>query len=170
MKNKLPEVESVIKEYKPHIFGVSESYFKKIHDIEDIKIPNYNVFLSKTLENPNLNVSRLAVFVHEELVKANLRTDLMDDKFSSVWLEVGLKGQKTILIGNVYREWQYLEQNDDNSVTIDAQFDRFERFIEKWELALGTSKECHLLGDMNLNFLEYSKQKIPLNSQSYKLR
>ena len=49
-------------------------------------------------------------------------------------------------------------------------FIRFTTFIEKWKDAIGTDLECHLLGDLNINFLEYSKPTIPTNSQPYKLR
>ena len=48
--------------------------------------------------------------------------------------------------------------------------ERFTKFVEKWESAIESTLECHLIGDLNLNFLEYSKPNIPVNSQSYKLR
>ena len=170
LKNKINEIETVISKYKPHILGISESYFMKGHDLDDVYISDYNIYLSKTLENPELNVSRLAVFVHKNVPKVKLRLDLMDRNFSSVWLEVGLKYQKSILVGNVYRDWQFLGQNDHSSLAVTAQYERFSRFIDKWETALDSSDECHLVGDLNLNFLEYTKPQIPTGSQSYKLR
>ena len=94
----------------------------------------------------------------------------MSNEFSSVWLEINLPRQKRILIGNVYRDWQYLNQPDNSSLNIEAQLERFTKFIECWENAMGSTLECHLLGDLNINFLEYSKPQIPKNSQSYKLR
>ena len=170
LKNKLSELESVVSKYKPHIFGVSEACFKKEHDLNDIRINDYEVFLANTLVNDNLKVSRVAVFVHKNVAKVKLRTDLMNQTFSSVWLQVGLKGQKSILVGNVYREWQYLYQADNSSLSIQAQLCRFTDFINQWKLAIESSEECHLLGDMNLNFLEYANGSIPQNSQSYKLQ
>ena len=167
---KLPEIEAVIEKYKPHIFGISETCFRKKHNLDDIKIDNYEVYLSNTLQNRNLNVSRVAVYVHRDVVKQKLRQDLMTENFSSVWLEVGLKGNKSILVGNIYRDWQYLYQADNTSLAVEEQLSRFSGFIEKWEAAIELSDECHLLGDMNLNFLEYSKVDILPNSQSYKLR
>ena len=170
LKNKIPEIENIIGGYRPHLFGISESCFKTNHDISDIQIPEYEVYLSKTLENPNLNVSRLAVYVHKDIANTKLRSDLMSEDFSSIWLEIRLPRQRSILVGNAYRDWQYLGQDDNSSLQINAQHDRFLRFVEQWELAIGSSNECHLLGDLNLNFLEYSKPVIPQNSQSYKLR
>ena len=94
----------------------------------------------------------------------------MTENFSSVWLEVGLRGNKSILVGNIYRDWQYLYQADNSSLAVQEQLSRFSEFIEKWEAAIESSEECHLLGDMNLNFLEYTKANILPHSQSYKLR
>ena len=170
LKNKIHEIENVISGYQPHLFGISESSFKKGQDISDVQIQDYQVYFAKTLENPNLEVSRLAVYVHKDIVKHKLRLDLMSDDFSSIWLEIHLPKQKRILVGNAYREWQYLGQVDNSSLKIEAQLERFTRFIENWETALNSSLECHLLGDLNINFLEYSKPNIPTNSQSYKLR
>ena len=90
----IPDIESVISNYKPHTFGISKTYFKRNHDMADITIEDYDVFLAKTLNNPELYVSRIAVYVHKDLVKKKLRADLMTDYFSSVCLEVGLNGQK----------------------------------------------------------------------------
>ena len=170
LRNKMENIEQVIEKYHPHIFGISESQFRKDHDINDIKINGYEVHLSKSLDNPDLALSRLAVYVHKDVQKVKVRHELMDNDFSSIWLDVGLCRQKTVLVGNVYREWQLMGQQDQSSLTISAQYDRFSKFIEKWESAIENSYECHLLGDLNLNFLEYNQNVIPQNSQSYKLR
>ena len=170
LKNKIPEIENIISVYRPHLFGISESCHKKNHDIADIQIDDYEVFLSRTLDNPNLNVSRQAVYVHKDIVSRKLRLDLMSDEFSSIWLEIKLPRQKSILVGNAYRDWQFLGQNDSSSLQVSAQLERFLTFVQHWELAIGSGMECHLLGDLNINFLEYSKAVIPQNSQTYKLR
>ena len=170
LKNKIHGIENVISGYRPHLFGVSETCFKKGHDLADVQIQDYEVYFSKTLDNPSLEVSRIAVYVHKDIVKPKVRSDLMSDNFSSIWLEIHLPRQKRILVGNAYRDWQYLGQADDSSLKIEAQLERFTTFIEHWETALESSLECHLLGDLNLNFLDYSKPSIPTNSQSYKLR
>jgi hypothetical protein len=39
-----------------------------------------------------------------------VRDDLMDDSFSSIWLELGLPRKKKFLVCQLYREWQYLGQ------------------------------------------------------------
>ena len=68
LKNKIHEIENVITGYRPHLFGISETCFKKGHDISDIQIQDYQVHFSKTLENPSLEVSRVAVYVHKDII------------------------------------------------------------------------------------------------------
>ena len=62
LQSKKGDIENIVAKFKPHVFGISESLFKKEHDLNDIRIPDYEVHLSKTLENENLKVSRLAVY------------------------------------------------------------------------------------------------------------
>ena len=84
--NKMREIENVIDGYQPHLVGISESNFLKSHDIENVQIPNYKFIPAKTLANPNLNASRVAVYMHDSLV-GKVRNDLMDDSFSSICVE-----------------------------------------------------------------------------------
>ena len=81
--------------------GISESNFKSVHDKNDVRIEDYNIFLAETLDNPLLNVSRVAVYVHKDVI-VKVRHDLMNDSFSSIWLELGLPKQKKILVCNIY--------------------------------------------------------------------
>ena len=67
LHNKLGNIESVINGYKPDILGISESNFFKHHDINDVQIDNYKLFLSDTLANENIKASRIAVYVHDDI-------------------------------------------------------------------------------------------------------
>ena len=109
LSSKQPELHNIVAGYRPHVPGVTESSFKKIHEKEDVEIQDYNLFFSSTLNNPNLAISRACVYVHKDL-KVKVRDDLMNDKFSSVWLELGKPRQKKLLVCIVYREWQYVNQ------------------------------------------------------------
>ena len=93
LSTKRNEIENIINGYTPHILGISEGSFHSSHDITEVQIENYDVYFSKALQNPQLNVSRLAVYVHKDL-NVKVRTDLMNDTFNSVWLECGLPRQK----------------------------------------------------------------------------
>ena len=48
----------------------------------------------------------------------------MNDTFSKVWLEIGLPRKKKILVCNLYRDWQYIGQESDESLSTAAQLGR----------------------------------------------
>ena len=94
----------------------------------------------------------------------------MSDKFSSIWLEVGFPGRRKILVCNIYRDWQYLGQSDHSSLDITEQLSRWIIFLEQWERALDSGKECVVMGDFNLDFLSFYRTDLPSNSQAQRLR
>ena len=94
----------------------------------------------------------------------------MNDTFSSIWLEVGLPRKKKILVCNVYREWQYLRQIDNSSLDVHKQHLRWSTFIDQWERALLENKEVVVMGDMNLNHLNWNNHDLPASDQTSKLR
>ena len=65
-----------------------------------------------------------------------VRNDLMNDRFSSVWLELGKPRQKKLLVCVVYRDWQYVNQPDDTSRSIPAQLERWSGFLDQWETTI----------------------------------
>ena len=85
------------------------------------------------------------MYTHRSLV-VKVRTDLMCDSYSSVWLEVGLPRHKKFLVGQTYREWQLPNQNDRASLTVPEQLARWNVFLDQLERALDTGREVHLLG------------------------
>ena len=169
LKNSMNEIEQTISQYKPHILGISESNFHATHSLEDVQIDNYILYLADTLKNPELNISRVAVYVHKDVI-VKVRNDLMTDNFSSIWLEVGLKRQKKFLVSNVYRDWKYARQDGQASGTIACQLSRWESFLGQWETAIAADSEIHVLGDMNLNFLDFQNDDIQPNTHSARLR
>ena len=90
---------------------------------------------------------------------------MMNDTVSSIWLEVGLKRQKKFLVSNVYRDWKYVNQPNQDSATIAAQLSRWESFVQQWEIAIAAESEIHVLGDLNLNFLDFNNQNITQHAQ-----
>ena len=61
-------------------------------------------------------------------------------------------------------------QEDHSSLTLSTQSNRWSIFLQKWEQALKEDRECLVLGDVNLDFLEWNKQNLPPNDSSHKLR
>ena len=169
LENKINEIETIIDGYRPHVFGLSEANLHLQHDISNVQFTDYNLHTCLSLQAPNLRTSRVVVYTHKSLI-VKLRPDLMDDKFSSVWIEAGLPHQRKILICNAYREWGYLNQADQSSRTIEAQLDRWKIFIAQWELAISEGKEVICLGDINIDHLKWTRNNLSPNSVTARLK
>ena len=83
LHNKMNQLELAVADHQPHLLGISEANFKQVHDLQDVQIADYELFFSKTLENNNLSISRIACYKHNSLV-GDIRPDLMFDSFSSI--------------------------------------------------------------------------------------
>ena len=169
LQNKRDDIESVIQKYHPHILGLSEANLFSHHDLSNVQYPEYTLHSCPTISNPDLNVSRVVVYTHSSLV-VKPRPDLMDDKTSAIWLEVGLPNRHKILVCNLYREWGYLHQPDRSSHSIAAQLERWKVFISKWEQAISEDKEVIVTGDINLNSLKWMRDDLPSTDSIHKLR
>jgi hypothetical protein len=168
--NKMPEIKNIIAQHHPQILGVSEANLLDVHDASLAAVQDYTLHVCPTITNPSLRTSRIVVYTHKDIV-AKLRPDLMCDRYSSIWLEVGLPNHKRFLVSQSYREWQYTNQRGDKrSGTIPEQLTRWLIFLDQWERALSTGMEVHCLGDMNLNHCNWSDPNLPRTNQSYKLR
>ena len=156
--NKMQDIEKVISDYHPHVLGISESNLKKDHDLQDVQLEEYEIITSKTLNNEQLNISRIVCYKHQSVV-GKVRNDLMSDQFSSIWLELGLPNKKKFLICQLYREWRYMGQADrgEYSNTSEQQMRRWVIFIDQWERALATGKEVIVMGDCNIDHLKFNK-------------
>ena len=158
LHNKMQDIEKVISDYHPHVIGISESNLKKDHDLQDVQIQEYELITSKTLENEQLNISRVVCYKHNSIV-SKVRDDLMSDEFSSIWLELGLPNKKKFLVCQFYREWRYMGQADrgEHSNTIEQQMRRWVVFMDQWDRALATGKEVIVMGDCNIDHQRFTK-------------
>ena len=150
LHNKIHEVENIIHDHQPHLLGLSEANLLAGHDLDDVHIQDYDMYTCPTLENPSIKASRIVVYKHSSLT-GKLRPDLMNDGFSSIWLEIGFPRQKKILVCQFYRDWQFLNQPDKSSRSEAAQLQRWIMFLDQWERALSSEMECHILGDCNID-------------------
>ena len=169
LENKVLELERVVGDFHPHFFGISEANLFQHHCLNNCLLEGYDLIVSKTLNNPLLGVSRVVVYKHDSLV-AKVRDDLMSDDFSSIWLEVGFPNKSKFLVCNIYREWQYLGQNSDESRSPTEQLNRWLIFLDQWERALESGKECIVMGDFNLDFLTFNYLTAESSNQSTRLR
>ena len=59
-----------------------------------------------------------------------------------------------------YREWKYVNQQDDSSHSVASQLQRWCAFLEQWEKAISFGSEIIVTGDMNLNFLNWCDDQV----------
>ena len=153
--NKMSELEQVVASFHPHVLGISEANFKRSHQLEDVQLDGYDLILSKTIENDDLQISRIACYKYNSMV-GKVREDLMCDKFSSIWLELGLPGNKKFLVCQLYRERQYMRQASNESRSTPEQLVRWLIFLDQWECALASGKEVIVMGDVNLDHMKFN--------------
>ena len=170
LQNKHHKIETIIAADKPHIIGLSEANLKKDTDLSLVQHDDYTLHTAPTLENPLLGISRLVVYTHSSLV-VKRRHDLENDSLSAVWLELGMPRQKKIIVGNIYREWQHMDQGPDSvSGSVAEQLQRWLIFIDMWGKVLREGKEVMVLGDINLDFLKWTRDNLPASDSSVKLK
>ena len=153
--------------YQPDVFGLSEANLFRHHDQLKVQIPGYWLYTCPTLTNPNLEVSRVVVYIRDNLV-VKPRPDLMNNEVSAIWLEIGLPHKHKILVCNMYREWGYLNQPNKESHNSRAQLRRWELVIENWEKGLRENKEVISTGDININSLKWMSDDLPRNDSIHK--
>ena len=153
LQTKHQEIETVIAGHKPHILGLSEANLWKDHDISAVQYPDYQLHTCSTVNNPNLNVSRVVVYTHNSVI-VKRRPDLENDNISSIWLEVGLPYKRKILMCHAYREWKHMAQGDNSFATLNAQLERWLMFLDQWERALLDDKEVIMAMDAHIDFLK----------------
>ena len=140
----MSEVEVAVSRVTPVILGISESNLHRSVDLSSVQLPGYTMFTAQTMVNPRIRCSRLVVYVCEG-VAATLRTDLMSDEFSFIWIELSVKGsEKKILVSNIYRDHQWLNQGTDKSSKSDEEvMRRWQVYLEQWRRALESGAEVH---------------------------
>ena len=126
--------------------------------MEDVQLDDYDLILIKTIENEDLQISRIACYKHNSMV-GKVREDLLCDKFSSIWLELRLPGKKKFLVCQLYREWQYMGQASSDSRSIPEQLVCWLMFLDQWECALASGKEVIVLGDVNLDHMKFQDSR-----------
>ena len=164
--NKINEIKNLINVHKPKILGISEANLFRSQDINQCQIDDYNLHVGPSAGRPGKEASRVIVYSHKNLV-AKPRLDLSDPDFHSIWLEVGLPKQKKFLVCQAYREWQ--QPGVENSLSIDEQLARWRIFLSQWERALDSGMECIVMGDLNINHLNWQSD-VSRSNQTTKLR
>ena len=120
LANKMIDIESIIDDHKPHIFGLGEANHRHDHDIQAVQIPGYNLHIDSSINNTDLGLARVVVYTHNSL-RVKRREDLEDDVVAAVWLECGLPNHRSFLVCMGYRQWRLVGQPDNSLASIPSQ-------------------------------------------------
>ena len=170
LHRKMPDIKTLIEEHRPHVFALGEANVLESNDIEDVKIPNYDIHLAKSINNQDIKVARIALYTSKQLI-VKRRSDLENDTVQTIWLELGLPQQKKSLVMAGYRQWRLPGQGQE-TVSVPQQKARWNIILEQWERALKEEKEVIVMMDANLDSLTWTKDSnlLPPNHSSIKLR
>ena len=162
--SRMHEIKNLVECHSPQVIGISEANFSKDHNKNLVEIPDYELYLCPVA---GIEMHRIAVYCHKDLI-VKPRPDLSSQNFSSIWLECNLPRQKKFLICNAYREWQVPDV--DGSLTVAEQLLRWQTFLLQWEKAAASGLEVLVMGDMNINHLNWQYQGQNASKQTNKLR
>ena len=102
----------------------------------------------------NHNIFRLVVLVRDN-IDIKVIKELGDNRLSALWLKIGARGRRPMIIGAIYREFRYIYQNiPDDSGSDRNQSHRWNLMIEKWKSAARMG-DVTIMGDLNLDFARW---------------
>ena len=147
LKDKVNEIENLIKTNNFGVFGVTEANFFREDDIKDVEISGYSFFWDKGRENAIRKNSRCCLYVRNDL-NCKIREDLMKDTTPEIWMEIGEPRKRRSLLCVYYREFSEWNQRMWTN-SIKCQTERLEEWLETVEEQL--EKELWLIGDFNFD-------------------
>ena len=150
-KRKVNTIQAEVDLHKPDLIYISEANMYESTPEYETRIVGYKIYKPATVSIHSL--ARLVLLVRES-IEVEVKKDLMDNLVTSIWVKV-LGHNSNILIGGIYREHQFLHQQDDSSLQPQEQLRRWNAFLEQIERA-STSSNCHIIGDFNLDHIRWA--------------
>ena len=147
---KITEIKKVIEDENPEILFLQETEQK---DVDEKCLPRFDEYITYCPKKMTPK-TRILCLIKEDL-NHKIRTDLMKESCSSIWVECATEtGQKTI-IGGYYREWDDLDRTNgktpETQKSIDQMAIRFETFLTQLKQASSENKQVVFIGDLNLD-------------------
>ena len=149
--NKRNLIQALVDQNSPDILFISEANLDESTPSYDSIISGYDITLPKTVTR---NGTARLVLLTKENLDFELQENLMDDIFTSIWLNILRQGTKGFLVCGLYREHQYLNQLSDWSLQPLEQTRRWSHFLRQVETAR-ISSICHIIGDCNLDYKKW---------------
>ena len=156
-QRKLEKIEALILEKVPDLLFISEANL--MADIPDNqrRIDGYRLVLPLTMDT--MQYSRIVLLVREGL-EVEVLTEHMSDKLACIFVKLGQRGRKPLIVGGIYREQHLLlpgaPRGTINLTDAPAQQqDRWRRQVQCWKAASKKGK-CIIVGDLNLDYTRWT--------------
>ena len=130
--------------------GVTEANLKTDADMQSVHIPGYVLKWDSGRENNEKKISRVAVYIKEELSFEVVTNYMKDDLMPEVWLRLGHQRTRRTLVGFVYREHTPVGTQDSS---IRNQEVRLQKWLSAREAVWRSKDEVFMLGDINLDMM-----------------
>ena len=150
-QRKIIEAEAVALQYKPDLLIISEANLMEDLNDQQRNLTGYSLLLPKTTELQM--VARIIMYVKDGLNVVKME-EIMDNGVAAIWVKVGGRGKKPLIIAGVYREHKYLFQGPETS-TDRAQTLRWFKFVESWKRT-AVNRDVVVIGDTNLDYSRLS--------------
>ena len=150
--NKRNQIQALVDHDKPDLIFISEANLDELTPPHESLISGYVITLPKTVTR---NGTARIVLLTKENLDFELKDNLMDDIFSSIWVKISRQGVRGLLVCGLYREHQYLNQASDWSLQPIKQSRRWSQFLRQVETAR-ISSTCHIIGDFNLDYKKWT--------------
>ena len=129
LANKQGDIIEVIQKYKPLVLGIGWTQLKTNNNLADVQQPGFTLHLDSC--QASLGVSWCAVYSRNSMVVKRLE-DLENGGIATVWLQLGIPGQKGIVIMCGYCQWRLPNQVDKGAASslVQAHFVKYVWNIE----------------------------------------
>ena len=121
---------------------------------EERHIEGYTIVLPSTMLQ--MRYARIVLLIKED-INFKLLNQHIQQTTASIWISVGSRGKKPLVIGGMYREQSLLRQGRDNMTDApDRQLARWNVQLEGWKAAVAGNQDCVAVGDINLDFINWN--------------
>ena len=151
---KIEDIEALIQDKDPDMLFISEANLMRETTPEERHINGYVQVLPNSMEARGY--ARIVLLVREN-IEFKILENFMPLGSAAIWVSIGRPGRKPLRVGGYYREHTLLRQDADPNRTGDPQFQkaRWDQLVGSWKTAAANDYNCILIGDLNLDFLEW---------------
>ena len=107
-------------------------------------------------------MARLVLLV-KETISVDTKVEYMNEEVATVWIKVGARGKKPILLSGIYREHKFLYMPDDTGSDRNQER-RWSSYIQSCVNA-ATANDVVIIGDTNVDFMKWDSPEPGLKTR-----